>query len=242
MTSNNKGRNVLGGIVFLVLAVFALFGGFQIIDKELIWRLAVSVIMLFWLIDGLKRGDWGSILFPAAIMAIVWLKYFGDEMGISVWGILLAALFGTIGLGFIFGNNHRAHHEPRVEYKPGNDGAMNRTESTTTDNAFVFSTSFATSVKYIKSDNFTNARINCSFGEAKIYFDDAIIGAGDATVDVDAKFGTIELYVPRTWYVTNNAKVIFGDVTEKNRSMTTGSPKLNLIGNVAFGSVIVFYV
>lgn len=239
MTSNNRGRNTIGGIIFLVLAAMALFGGFSIFDDLPLWRMALTVILLFWLGDGLRRRDWGSILFPIAIVAVIWINYF--DFKVSAWSLIMAALFGTIGLGFIFGNSRKSMYEGAIEYN-SEDGVDGPVGSATTDNAFTFSTSFASSVKYIKSDDFKHARINASFGESKIYFNDAIIQSGEATVDVDVKFGQIELYVPRDWFVTNNARVMFGDITEKNRSMTSGTPKINIIGNVAFGSVIVFYI
>ena len=121
------------------------------------------------------------------------------------------------------------------------EGASDRS-SATNDNRFSFATTFGSGVKYVKADNFDEGRVSVAFGEAKIYFDDAQIHNDDAVVYVNNSFGSINLYVPKEWYVTNEASVIFGGVEEKNRSITTGNPKLRIVGNTKFGVVTVTYI
>ena len=115
-------------------------------------------------------------------------------------------------------------------------------ESGTGEDRFYFSTSFSSGVKYIDSDNLEVVILECSFGSMKVYFDNASIPSGNATVELDVSFGGVELYVPRHWNVVNQADTAFGGVDEKNRCTTTGSPVLTLTGDVSFSGVTIIYV
>lgn len=228
----NKGRNKIWGIIFIIVAGLILLRGFGIFADLFSWKIIVAALLISWLIDGLRRRDWGSILFPIAFLIVL----FGKSL-IAPSAVIGAALFGTIGLGILFGNKEKKNDTDYIEYREVSD-----VEDTVTDNTFTFSNSFESAVKYVKADNFERANINCSFGEVKVYFDDAQIHCDEAIINVNNKFGSVNLYVPKEWYVTNEAIAMFGGVEEKNRSITTGSPKVKIVGNVGFGNVTVSYI
>ena len=236
---NNKGREKIWGLVFIVVAALILLRGFGILGNIFSWKIIVAAFLVLWLIDGVKRRDWGSVLFPVAFLIILFAKKVIPPM--SVIG---AAIFGTIGLGFLFGKKQKDNDSDYIEYRAietessGNKG----NSETTSDNTFTFSTSFNSGVKYVKADNFERANINCSFGEVKVYFDDAQIHCDEAIVNVDNKFGSVNLYFPKEWYVTNEAIAMFGGVEEKNRSITNGTPKVKIVGNIGFGNITVTYI
>ena len=96
-----KGRNYIWGIIFLVAAFLMLIGKFDFFEDFGMWRVVVGALLVMWLIDGLKRREWGSILFPTAFLCIIF-----DELPlfdkITPWPVLWAALFGTLGLGMLF--------------------------------------------------------------------------------------------------------------------------------------------
>ncbi len=226
----SKKKNTVWGIIFIILAGLILLKGFGILEDIFSWKLIIAALLVSWLIDGLRRRDWGSILFPVAFLVVLFAKNY-----VSPSSVIGAAIFGTIGLGILFGNKSKKNAADYIEYSEVAD-------DTVTDNTFTFSNSFESAVKYVKADNFERANINCSFGEVKVYFDDAQIHCDEAIIHVDDKFGSINLYVPKEWYVTNEATAMFGGVEEKNRSITTGSPKVKITGNVGFGNITVTYI
>ncbi|MCR5800513.1 MAG: cell wall-active antibiotics response protein [Lachnospiraceae bacterium] len=231
-----KGRNYIWGIIFLVAAFLMLIGKFDFFEDFGMWRVVVGALIVMWLIDGLKRREWGSILFPTAFLCIIF-----DELPlfdkITPWPVLWAALFGTLGLGMLFGNKRNGHigNYREIEDKQGTE------DKNQVDNEFRFSTAFSSGTKYVVADDFKKANVSCYFGDLKIYFDDTVIKEGEAVINVDVKFGSVSLYVPKGWYVTNSAVPIFGAVEEKNKSLTNGEPKVRIEGNVAFGDVSVTY-
>ena len=104
------------------------------------------------------------------------------------------------------------------------------------------STSFAGSIKYINSDDFTHANLKCSFGAMKVYFDNAVIQNGQAVVALDVSFAGVELFVPKEWRVDNMVDASLGGVEEKNRSISTGTPVLKLTGKCSFAGITIIYV
>ena len=234
-----QGKNIAWGIIFIVAAVMVLLNGFDIAIGFPIWKILLSIFLVMWLKHGLEQKDWASLVFPIVFLVCTWI----DDLGISKVTIFFAAFLAVIGLSFLSGGKNKMFKKDDLERIE--DKSMGSTDDGTVnsnDNVFSFSTSFGSGVKYVKADNFSEGRVSCSFGEAKVYFDDAQIHDGEAYIYVNNSFGTINLYVPKEWYVTNEAGIMFGGVEERNRSITTGNPKLRIVGNVKFGCVAVTYI
>ena len=102
--------------------------------------------------------------------------------------------------------------------------------------------SFGESIKYINSENFCYANLDNSFGSLTVYFDNAMIPSGKATVNVDNSFGEVSLYVPKIWKVQVRMDHSFGSVEEKGRCEGSSDISLDIIGDTDFGTVNVYYI
>ena len=225
--------------LFLVLAA-----AFLVVSKlGFMEGIGVVTILfaIFWvaiLLEGVVKRSFGRVLFSLAFLCILFDEQLHIET-ITPWTVLIAALLGTIGLNLIFRRKRRWHRKNEwKEYTGGNPAG----EDILNGNRIYFRTSFGSAVKYINSDNLEFASLECSFGAMKVYFDNASIPSGNATVDLDISFGGVELYVPKHWNVVNHTDASFGGVDEKNRCTTTGSPVLTLTGDVNFSGVTIIYV
>ena len=235
-----QGKNIAWGIIFLVAAVLVLLNGFNLAIGFPLWKVLITIFLVMWLFHGLGQKDWASIVFPIVFLLCTWV----DNLGVSKGTIFFAAVLGVIGMSMLSGEKGRRF---KREYESIEDKSLGSYDGedrsgNQNDNRFAFSTRFGSGVKYVKADNFEEGRVECAFGEAKIYFDDAQIHNEEAIVYVNNSFGTVNLYVPKEWYVTNEASVVFGGVEERNRSITTGSPKLNIVGCARFGCIAVTYI
>lgn len=112
----------------------------------------------------------------------------------------------------------------------------------TGDSRFFFETSFGAAAKFINTNNFEFASLECSFGALKVYFDNAVIQNGKAAIDVDVSFGSVELYIPRSWNLVDETSAAFGSVKEKNRNRPAGTTSVTLTGDVSFGGVEIVYI
>ncbi len=71
-------------------------------------------------------------------------------------------------------------------------GEYHREIEESTENSVYCSNSFGTTTKYVNSNN-----LECSFGEMKVYFDNAVVQNKSVEICVDVSFGSVELYIPR---------------------------------------------
>jgi len=101
---------------------------------------------------------------------------------------------------------------------------------------------FSSIIKYVDSDDFRHADVNCKFAGIKIYFDKATIRGGYADIDLDISFGGVEMYVPKEWMIENNINAFAGGVEEKNRHNPNGDIRVKLTGNVNFAGITIIYV
>ncbi len=119
---------------------------------------------------------------------------------------------------------------------------FHETVETVEDTQIDFDVSFGGSIKHINSDDLQSARLKCSFGSLKVFFDNALIQSGNVDIYLDISFGGVELYIPRTWKVINHVNCTFGGIDEKNTATTTGTPVVTLSGKVSFAGVEIIYI
>lgn len=248
-------RKVFWG-VYLVLAAVALilFGMCRAMDFEWefvegigLWHLVVGALLVGFTIKGIFDRNVGEILFSLAFLAIVFDEVLHIEP-LTPWYVLAAALLGTIGLGMLIKpKNHWTKYcncdwNDHGNHDHGNHNAGDSVEHVNGEKVW-FKTNMGSGIKYVQTDNFQEAHLTNSFGSTKVYFDNAIIQPGVVPViELNCSFGSIEIYVPKTWYVENKAHSSFGNIEEKNRAMSTGEPRVVLTGSVSFGSVEVIYI
>lgn len=109
---------------------------------------------------------------------------------------------------------------------------------------FNFSLTFSGGARYVNTEHFKKAYLRSMFGGMEVYFDNADLNEGKATIQVDVSFGAIELYIPKDWTVENNISVLLGATEAKESNEATANPDkvLTLVGNVSFGAVEINYV
>ena len=112
------------------------------------------------------------------------------------------------------------------------------------DGSVYFETSFASAVKYVSTDDFRRACINCKFGAIKVYFDNAVIQRGGAQIELHASFSGVELYVPSHWKLVNHLDSGFSGVEEQNERRSGDGPEVEVLltGSVSFSGVEVIYI
>ncbi len=232
-----KKENIFWGVFFILGGIFLLVSKLNLLGDFSFLTLFLTILFVAWFARSIRHMEFGGMLFSIAFLCILYDDFLGIEE-ITPWPVLGAAAFGAIGLSMIFKNhNMKCSHGCYVNRPDKTKGSFEEV----TDNQFTFSTSFSSSAKYVKSDDFTNAALNCSFGEMKVYFDDAMIQHGEAQIRLNVSFGSVELYIPKTWTVINDASAAFGAIDEKNRNESAGTPIVRLRGDVTFGGVSIIY-
>lgn len=237
--------NMILGMLCIALAVFIvwnqLMGGWEIS----VFKLAVAGCCLVVAIDSLKKLHFGGFFFPIAIICII----LDDELGISTTrlttgGILMVAILCTVGMNLLFKNYKWEKKIEKKEEYWGEGHQSNEKSGERMDGEKVRVTSrFGSQIKYIHSDNFQSAYVECKFGAVEVYFDDAVMVGSRAEVTVNVFCGGATLYIPRTWKVVNGISCSFGGVDESGKNISTpDSNCLTLRGYVEFSGLEIVYI
>ncbi|MBE5925996.1 MAG: hypothetical protein E7270_03440 [Lachnospiraceae bacterium] len=231
------GKNIKWGIFFLVIAAFVIVGSMGYFGDVSVWTIVFSACLIMWFITGITHLSWGNILFPLALGAILFDEALGIEK-LTPWPVLAAALFGTIGLSLIFKPKRKMNF-------PHPDWAKNGTvveEISIDDMTFDCEVAFGSSVKYINCRQLRSGKIETSFGNAVLYFDNALLDNGYATIKVETSFGKTTLYIPKEWSVDVKVTKAFGSADEKGSCAVNSTNRLVIEGEVSFGSMEIVYI
>lgn len=232
-----KKDNIFWGLFLIASAVLILVAKLGAFPDMSVMKIFWTLVFIVALVDSVVKLAFPGIFFSLAFLGII----YDVELGITAitpWTILLVALLLSIGMSLIY--------TPKKKKKTVNHRQVDSKDFVVFDeedgNQFDFSSSFVGSIKYVNSDNFESANIDAKFAGMKVYFDNAIIQNGHATVNLNVSFAGVELYVPKNWRIDNQMSASFGGVEEKNRPDSMDGPILTLRGNVSLGGVTILYV
>ena len=91
------------------------------------------------------------------------------------------------------------------------------------------------------SKDYKGGKVTAIMGGVDIDLRNAVIKK-NATLEVFALMGGVEVKVPRGWVVKSQAVVFLGGIENKADDVTkAGAPTLTLVGNVVMGGVEVKY-
>lgn len=231
-----KKERIFWGLGFILAGIFLIISKLGYFSDVNVFTLLLTVFLLVVILKSIVQVNFAGILFPIAFICIIYDKQLGIT-NITPWTVLIAATFASIGLSMVFNRGNRWVHIRRNHENYKFEQINIKDESNIN-----FKTSFGASIKYINTDNFEKANLNCSFGAMKVYFDNATMKNSNATVMLNVSFSGMELYVPRTWRVENKSNVFLGSVDEKNRNSDVTTNTLTLIGKVDFSGIEIIYI
>ena len=219
-------RKTLFGVGLLVLAGWILLqGNFGIPSIRFnFWPLLVVLVFAYFALENFWRGNLSGGVILAIISLIVANSSY-HFLPISSGTIFLAGILASIGIGLIF--------KPKRIW-----GIYHGQNARRVINGDI---NFGSGTRYIHSDDFTYETLDCAFGNATVYFDNAIIKGDSATFDIDVSFGNATLYVPSNWRVELDVDNAFGTVTNP-RNINEKDKTLYVKGDVSFGRLGIIYI
>ena len=230
-----KGKNLFWGLFFILIAVYVVVSKLGVLPDVGVFKIFLTVAMIGLMIEGIRYLNFYEILFPAAVIGILYDEALGITE-LTPWTLLAAALFGSIGLSMIFRSRKRSWNKPET-------GAyFSDTSEQCSGNQIRIENNFGSAIRYINSDNFKSARVENNFGTLTVYFDNAIIQDGMASVEADNSFGEMKLYIPKEWRVEMNLERSFGSVRESGSWIGSSNQTLVINGECSFGSATIYYV
>lgn len=167
------------------------------------WKSLLIVLGVFMLA---KRHYFNSFIL-IAIGAYFILTTTGDaHTGIVAfyWPVILI----IIGIGFLVRKNHRSNHH--------NQYNMEVKESVSGDGYFSIDNRFGGIQNIIMDEVIKGGEVKNSFGGVVLDLRRTSLPEGITYIDVDVRFGGLEIYIPSTWKVKSEVRPFIG-AYEDNR-------------------------
>jgi predicted membrane protein len=184
------------------------------------WPLFLIFIGLWILITHNFRSFFGLLL---AAIGCLFLLINLEVLGHKIWYYLWPVLIILFGLWVIFRPRFRSREKiPEIK---GHD----------LDVSGVFSGL----KRVIDSKEFRGGKASAIFGGLELDFTESGLAENEATVDVTAAFGGIEIRVPAEWKIIVDSNPIFGAIEDKRKTFPQAedAPKLYIRGIVIFGGI-----
>ncbi len=222
---------VLWGIFFILSAVFMVVAKLGYLQEFNIFSIMLGVICIGVAINGLIKLSFAEVFFPLSIIAIIFDEKLGIE-NLSVWTILLVALFLTIGFQMIFGTIKKNRYKNKFNINVN----VKDNPSFVDNSANEINVSMGATSKYYISQEFVTGMINASFSGVKVYFEGENLKEKTATLYINTAFSGIEIYVPRDWNIVDKTKATVGgiDINQNTRDNEIGENTLYIEGNLTF--------
>lgn len=230
---NNK-REIFWGVMFIAIAAYILLNQLGLVDTVIgTGNIILAIVFFATLIKSITMLSFPGIFISMAFLWIIFDEYTAAPHISEIVIIFVAVLF-SIGFSMIF-----PHKKRKINYADFNE----KCEKYEEDDGNVFcSNRFGASSKYINGRRLQSARIENSFGELKIFFDNAAMDGSSVNVSVSVSFGSLEMYIPKEWEIVNRVNAFAASVNEKNQGSPDGNHTVTLIGSVNFGEISVIYV
>ncbi|GGE36107.1 hypothetical protein [Streptococcus himalayensis] len=220
-------KNIVG-ILFLLLAVTILIGGFWWKDFQItIWLWAWVAFTAYVAIKHLLQRDF-IVTGIFGLLCIFALNSTYRFLPIENSVLILTTICAVIGLNILFKPQKWQKRLRKRSFQEASSG--NHVE-----------VSFGSTTKYISDDAFREGSADVSFGDATVYLDNANIIENRAQFVVDVSFGNLTLYIPRIWCVDLRVDNSFGAVDY--RPVDGVFEKTLLVtGDVSFGHLEIIYI
>jgi len=225
-------RKIAWGVFLMAAAVLVIANGYYKFME--FWPLVCVIVMTPIVVSSLWHFSFAGVFIPIAVLGIVFSKQLGIE-AITPWPILAAAVLLSIGFSIIFHKKDKWLGRWHME--------ENETFENVDDDEMTCTVKFGSSTKFIRSENFEKAYLNCRYGAIKAYFDNAKLSPDGAELNIAATCSGIELFIPKHWRISNGLDAFLGGVEEKSRNVPDpDSPVLTITGNIKLSGIVIYYV
>lgn len=206
------------------------------------------VILAFFLaalgISSAFAMGWFQFFFglsSAGVIANTQFKWI-DFSAQQTWEIFAMALLLSTAFSILFHPRRPSFPDRNLDDHGRSARDRNLVGLDNDDKVYIFAR-MSESTRYVESQNLKRVVVSARMGGAVVYFANAKPAGDSLEINVDARFGGIQLNVPKNWKMINNVNSIVGGVSEKNfAEIDENSPTVTLTGNARLGGIEVNYI
>lgn len=223
---NESIGRVFAGFMIILIGVIFLFGSLDKLDVGYVFSNYWPMLLVFvgiWQLfaAGGRNPETGIILI--VIGGLFMLSHW-DILGVNTWKILWPAAIIGVGLWILL--------KPKVFQRRASGPGIRE------DDLGLF-TMFSGMNRRIESQQFRGGRASVIFGGIDLDFTGAQLAGGEATVEVTAILGGMDVRVPRNWKIEVDGNAILGGVEDKHKSeiKEENPPKLYIRATAILGGI-----
>ena len=244
----HKLNTVIWGLMLIAAAAFIILSKTGYLEDVGAVKIVFTVIFGGIALTNLINLNFFGTFLPCGIIFYMYREYMGME-NLSGWLILLIVVLVSIGFSLVFSGIKKKKYSQYFGNNTANGDSDNVIDADyvmpeqfdSSDNINIDS-KFASTIKYIKKENLSYAKVKNTFGSCDVHFEGSTLLNGTASLVLDNSFGETKIFVPIEWKVKNQVTVVAGAVTEQNASRGgENAPVLVLGGSVHFGEIKVIY-
>lgn len=233
--SSGRWKTFLTAAIFIIVGMILLGKNFGIVDPEWVqvicsWQMLLVVIGMAILFK--RQYTAGAILIGIGILFLVPL--FVDR---QLWGNVWPVVFILIGVILLFKRKSSYSYIPRrAEIKC----ECTYDEYLSDDGFLISENTFGAVQQVVLNPIFRGGRLKCVFGSTVVDLRRTTLEKRETYIDVECKFGGIEIFVPSDWNIQTQMKCTFGGSDDKRYPlMSAANPDHRVIirGKVTFGGI-----
>lgn len=247
-----RSKSIFWGVLLMIIAAGLIINSLGLLPTIPIGfgSLILAVIMLAILIHSALDFSMTGVLFSVAHLIVIFRDATGfPPRSLSSWLLILAGTLFGIGLDVILKDFRKAHkrNNPHFEFTYSSDDDNDDDDTiegkfvegrTSSNNCYEFANTFGDQTKYLQSAPLKYAKLENSFGNLNIFFDDVVLESNEAWVKMENSFGKISLYVPSSFRIDLKQDNGFGNIDLQGRPSTDPqAPILHIDAENAFGSI-----
>ncbi|MCL1917501.1 MAG: hypothetical protein FWG14_04185 [Peptococcaceae bacterium] len=233
----------------LLIAAFVLTNQFNGFVNIGIGSIIVAALALAFAVQCITHLAFAPLPIPLAVLYIIFQGPL-NWPNVQWWALVLAAVFASIGLAILLPRKHTHVNRHTYSHSSGNEFHKHHHHSRThiedggNDNNPSVSVHFGSVSRYLHAACLETVHLDCNFGELQVFFDQAQLKPDGATAILNCSFGSIVLFIPKTWNLVSNLSCTLSGVETDNplATPTENAPQLTLNGSVSFGSIEVRYI
>ena len=203
------------GVLIILVGLIFLLGRLDVLDTHDVfhhyWPVILILLGLWQLISSGFRNVFPGILL--LVLGAVFLGYRLDALPHNIWPYVWPGLIIFVGLWIIFGS--------LVRRRPAEGPAIKTDDLDTT-------AILGGLKRIIDSQSFKGGRATAILGSLELDFRPAGLDKGQASVELTAILGGVELKVPQDWRVVVQGTPILGGVDNKAATVSESQAKATL--------------
>jgi predicted membrane protein len=250
VTGNSLSVRVIFGFILITLGTLWTLDSFGVLDAGAVlrWWPIILVFLGVQRLTGIGHRQnpvWGGILTVGGLLMLSdnvgWLHFTSG----AFWALALVAAgimmlrpsaFGRVV--YVGRRSRRRWRRADFDEKDVHIGAGEVRPADDPNSRIQVFSMWSHVIRRVVSQQFQHAEVSTVMGGVRLDLRTAKPVPGGAVVDLSVVWGGVEIYVPSTWIVVNEASIMLGGINEQTRHAPAGSPDVLILkGAVVMGGV-----